>query len=170
MPISKPQPTIAQLYQWWWLHDGRWYQEVANRFGYDAANDLNRLAGSFVAARVGKLVARSLGRPIHELSWPEAVEAFDACPALMWPAELMDAETSILGPGRFESRITRNFSLQMLERAGTLQHYDCPCLQVREGWFKGLGLELREQRRSECLRTGGSACTITADVAGFEAG
>jgi hypothetical protein len=168
MSTSKLEPTIDQLHQWWWLHDGRWYQAVASRFGYEAANELNREAIKFVATRVGRTVAKSLARPILELPWPEVVAAFNACSDMMWPTWMMDAETRIPEPGVFESDITRNFALDMLERAGTLQHYDCPCQQTREGWFEGLGLQLIEQRRSQCRRTGGTACSWRAHVAGFE--
>ena len=53
--------------------------------------------------------------------------------------------------------VTRNFALEMLARAGTLEGYDCPCPQMREGWFEGLRTEVSDER-VECVRTGGTAC------------
>ena len=167
MPDPSTQPTPMDLYQWWWLHDGRWYQEVAQRFGFDAANEINRTALQFVAVRVGRSVAKSLPRPVRELPWTEAVAAFGRCSRSMWPEEYSKFTCEPTGPGEFEVNVTHNFALIMLQRAGTLEHYDCPCLALRQGWFTGLGLEAVEDRVVQCLRTGGTACTYRSRVKEF---
>jgi hypothetical protein len=165
---EKSELPVGQVYRWWWLHDGRWYQEVVQRLGFEVANDINRQALKFVSSRVGRMVAGKLGRPIQECSWPEAVEAFCSCPRLMWPPEMIHFEHEITGPGTFEVTSHRNFALQMLQRAGTpLEKYDCPCLQMREGWFEGLGMKVVENRVLQCMKSGASSCRYAARVEGF---
>jgi hypothetical protein len=167
MTTPKDEPSVGQLYQWWWTHDGRWYQEVAKRFGFDAANEINREALKFVASRVARSYAKSLGRPVQEMEFAEAVAAFGACSKLMWPPEMIEFNINLTGPGSFELNVVRNFALQMLQRAGTLSDYKCPCLALREGWIEGLGLKLAEHRVTQCLREGGSACTFATRLEGF---
>lgn len=168
MTTKKEEPTLNQLYQWWWLHDGRWYQEVAKRFGFEAANEINREALKFVASRVGRSIATRLGRPLQEMDFPEVVSIFSGCSKMMWPPEMIEFNTQVTGPGSFELNVVRNFALQMLQRAGTLANYQCACMALREGWFEGLGLKLAEHRVTQCLREGGSACTFVTRLEGFE--
>lgn len=168
MTTKKPDVTPNQLYQWWWLHDGRWYQEVAKRFGFEAANEINREALKFVATRVGKSIAQRLGRPIGELDFAEAIEVFGECSKAMWPGEYVEFHTQITGPGTFELSVVKNFALQMLQRAGTLPHYQCGCLALREGWIEGLGLKLAEHRCTQCLKDGAPACTFVTRLEGFD--
>jgi L-2-amino-thiazoline-4-carboxylic acid hydrolase len=167
MTAPKDEPSVSQLYQWWWTHDGRWYQEVAKRFGFDAANEINREALKFVASRVARSYAKSLGRPVQEMEFAEAVAAFTTCSKLMWPPEMIEFNVNLTGPGSFELNVVRSFALQMLQRAGTLSSYKCPCLALREGWFEGLGLKLAEHHVKQCLREGGSACTFVTKLEGF---
>jgi len=156
--------TVPQLYQWWWLHDGRWYQEVAQRFGFDAANEINRNAIRFVASRVAKSVAKSFTVPIDQMEWPDVVAAFEKCSRLMWPPEMIDMKCEVTSRGAFEVHITRNFALQMLQRAGTLATYQCACLALREGWFEGLGLKPVENSMQRCLKDGAPSCSFTGRI------
>ncbi len=38
-----------QVYRFWWLHDGAWYRNVAGRFGFEVANELNGRHTFYVA-------------------------------------------------------------------------------------------------------------------------
>lgn len=167
MDDSTPKPPLTQVYAWWWLHDGRWYQEVAAEFGFDAANRINKAALKFLCARVAKYVAKSAGKPLAEMTWPEVVAVFNRAAELMWPGESLEFHTTLTGPGRFKTEIVRNMALEMLRRAGTLDQYDCPCLTLREGWFEGLGLHMTENRIEGCLRRNDKACVFTSCVAEY---
>lgn len=157
---------LERLYRWWWTHDAHWYQAVARRFGFDAANEMNKEALKFVAERVGRSVARRLGKPTEELNLREAVEAFGDCCSLMWPETFIQFDHVITGPDSFEFNIRRNFALEMLRRAGTLENYECPCLPLREGWFKGLGLKHEVNERVQCVLDGCDFCTLRASLPG----
>lgn len=142
------------------MHDGRWYQEVAHRCGYDAANEANRAALHFVARRVAQTIGATAGRALTDLSWPEVVDVFRRCAAAMWPQGMAVAEYVAPGPGELTIVIRRTYILPTLHLAGSLKEYGCPCAAVHQGWFEGLGLQPVDQEVTGCLRTGGSACTF----------
>ncbi len=164
---SAPPPSLLQAYQWWWTHDGRWYQEVAEQFGFEAANDINKRALRFLAARIARSIKLSLDKPLEQMSWPEVVDVFCRGAALMWPGAALEFSYTVTGPGSFTVEIARNFALESLRRAGTLEQYDCPCLTLREGWFEGLGLHPLENRVEQCMRTCGATCVFVGRVAEF---
>jgi hypothetical protein len=149
------------LRRFWWLHDARWYQGVAKRFGQDAANEVNAEAMRFVARRVAEAYAgqRAL-RP--GLSAEELATALTAISEMM-TGDSVAATNTVTGDDSWETVITRNFALEMLDRAGSLEGYDCPCPQMREGWFEGLRTRVSDHR-AECMRTGGSVCRFQSRV------
>lgn len=167
MNETPDEPSTRDLYQWWWLHDAQWYQGVARRFGPEVANEINAEALKFVAQRVARGVAKRLGKPVGELEWPEVVAAFGQCPDRMWPAGLVDYEYEVSGEGRFEVVIRNSFTFAMLRRAGSLETYECPCVQMREGWFEGLGLKTAENRITRCILKGAATCHLVAEVEGY---
>jgi len=164
-----PEPSISDLYQWWWLHDAQWYQGVLRRYGPDAANETNAEALKFVAQRVAKGVAKQLRAPIAELEWEEVVAAFGECPDKMWPAGSVDYDYYVSAPGEFEVVILKSFTFAMLRRAGSLKTYECPCLEMRAGWFEGLGLTPERNEITQCVLKGAENCHLVARVPGYGA-
>ena len=66
MTAAEPRPRTMDVYRQWWLHDARWYQGVAKRFGQEVANEINAEAIRYVATHVGKQILR----PRRELPCP----------------------------------------------------------------------------------------------------
>lgn len=160
-PADPGGPSADLLRQFWWLHDARWYQGVARRFGQDAANEINAEAMQFVTRRIASAYAREKGlRP--GLSAAELSTALTGISELM-TGNSVEAANKVTGEESFETAVTRNFALEMLARAGTLEGYDCPCPQMRAGWFEGLKTEV-DDHRVECLRTGGAACRFESST------
>jgi len=162
------EPTAAQVQSSWWMHDARWYQGVLERFGQQAANEINREAVEFVARRIGAVMAKRLGRSGAELSWDDVLGAYRACVASMWSPTMMSYECESAEPGSFEIRVSRSYALVMLRLAKSLEGYQCPCLDMRRGWIEGLGLTFTSDRVVSCLRDGGDSCTYDGRVAGFK--
>ncbi|CAM5475866.1 hypothetical protein SAVIM338S_03199 [Streptomyces avidinii] len=161
VPADPGGPWADLLRQFWWLHDARWYQGVARRFGQDAANEINAEAMRFVTRRIASAYARERGlRP--GLSAAELATALTGISELM-TGDSVEAANKVTGEESFETAVTRNFALEMLARAGTLEGYDCPCPQMRAGWFEGLKTEV-DDHRVECLRTGGAACRFESST------
>ncbi|MGQ0839515.1 hypothetical protein [Actinokineospora sp.] len=163
-------PGLPELYQWWWLHDARWYQEVATKFGTDVANELNASAVAFVAKRIGSTVRKTLGRPVEELSMAELVEVYRTCAEAMFPAGMITWDIQPTGVDSFKVEISKSFAVDMLRRAGSLETYACPCLETREGWFAGLGAKFETNEVVSCLRKGDACCTMLGTVAQPAAG
>lgn len=152
------------IYHLWWLHDARWYQEVAKECGFEVANRLNKKILVFIAKRVGRQILLKNRKTVRDLSFRELIDLFMQTAKVMWPEELVAFEYQITGKDTFEVHTKRNFALFMLEQAGTLGKYDCPCLDLREGWFEGLGIEVSENKMVQCVRKGGKCCTFRACI------
>ena len=156
-PESRPE--VMEVYRQWWLHDARWYQGVAKRFGQPAANEINAEAMRYVAVHIGQRVARQRGgagpTPIDELR-----NRYDACASRMFPAELRDGGVEVLDDDTVELTMRRNFAVTMVRMAGSLPGYECPCTDIHAGWSEGLGIELAENRALGCLRHGDPACRL----------
>jgi hypothetical protein len=163
-PRAGTTPEAMEVYRLWWLHDARWYQGVAKRFGYEAANQINAEALRYVATHVGKRVARQFGgAPADGIG--ELRQRYDACSDRMFPPELRDGGTQVLDDDLIELTMRQNFAVTMVRMAGSLAGYQCPCPDIHAGWSNGLGVELTENRATSCLRHGDSACRLLMRVA-----
>ncbi|MBV8932865.1 MAG: hypothetical protein JOZ47_18720 [Kutzneria sp.] len=155
-----------EVYRLWWLHDARWYQGVAKRFGQRVANEVNAEALRFVAERVGTQVAKAFGRPVVEASASELAELYERCAELMFPSELRDGGVAALDDELLELTMRRNFALIMVRMSGSLEGYQCPCTEIHAGWSDGLGVVLSENRATGCLRDGDPQCRLLMRVTG----
>lgn len=147
----------APVHQFWWLHDARWYQGVAKRFGQDVANEINAEALRFVARRVAAWCAREYGARVDELAPEELFPLLRQAVSTMWTDDMVTVEHAPDGDDGWETVVSNAFLPRMLRAAGSLDGYECACLQTRAGWFEGLGLEVQDSRL-ECRLSGGRAC------------
>ncbi|MDP9615597.1 hypothetical protein [Streptomyces demainii] len=160
-----PRPRTMDVYRQWWLHDARWYQGVAKRFGHAVANEINAEALRYVAVQVGKRIARQYGgRPAADLE--ELRCRYDACAEWMFPGELRDGGTAVLPDGEIELTMRQNFAVAMVRMAGSLDGYACPCTDIHAGWAEGLGVELTRNCATACLRDGDPACRLLMRIGG----
>ncbi|GAA0643589.1 hypothetical protein GCM10010174_78110 [Kutzneria viridogrisea] len=155
-----------EVYRLWWLHDARWYQGVAKRFGQEVANEINAEALRFVATRVGKQVARAFAKPVNQADAKELAALFERCADIMFPNELRDGGVTALDEELLELTMRQNFAVVMVRMAGSLEGYQCPCTEIHAGWAEGLGVELSENRATGCLRHGDPQCRLLMRVAG----
>ncbi len=49
----------------------------------------------------------------------------------------------------------------MLKASRSLDDYQCPCLELRAGWFQGIGVQATDEV-VECMREGASVCRFRA--------
>ncbi|MFD7502315.1 hypothetical protein ACWC5C_32510 [Streptomyces sp. NPDC001700] len=161
--MTTPSPRPMDVYRQWWLHDARWYQGVAKRFGHAVANEINAEALRYVAVQVGKRITRQHGgKPAADLE--ELRCRYDACAEWMFPSELRDGGTAVLPDGDIELTMRQNFAVAMVRMAGSLEGYDCPCTDIHAGWSEGLGVELTRNCATACLRDGDEACRLLMRV------
>ncbi|MER6134140.1 hypothetical protein [Streptomyces sp. NPDC001815] len=159
----------VEAYRLWWQHDAHWYQGVAARFGQQAANDINAEALRKVALHVGQRIARrsgpltgsgDSGKDLEELR-----RRYDECGDRMFPPELRNASTEVVGDDLIVLTLRRSFAVTMVKMAGSLEGYRCPCTDIHAGWSEGLGVTLAENRAESCLRDGDPACRLLMRVA-----
>ncbi|NGO44797.1 hypothetical protein [Streptomyces ureilyticus] len=160
----------SEAYRLWWQHDANWYQGVAERFGQQAANEINAEAMRKVALRVAQQVARrsgplppgsgDSGKDLEELR-----RRYDDCGDRMFPPELRNASTEVEGDDLIVLTLRRNFAITMVRMSGSLEGYQCPCTDIHAGWSEGLGVTLTENRAESCLRDGDKACRLLMRVA-----
>ncbi len=151
---------LARLRQSWWLHDARWYQGVKERFGAQAANELNAAALKFVARRIAATHAKehASGGP---MTAARLAEVLDALARTMFSRPMLRMDTTGPEAGVWETTISEHFALKMLKATRSLHEYQCPCLDLRAGWFEGLGVQVRDEVVA-CLRTGDEVCRFRA--------
>jgi hypothetical protein len=157
-PAEVPEPPV---YAFWWLHDARWYQEVTKRFGQQAANELNAEALRFVARRVAQWYTKTHRLEFNELPMDDLMDHLAGIFQAMSSDGMFEYELNGLGEDEWETVITKSYSLRMLRAARSLDGYECPCLDMRAGWFDGMGVTVRD-KCVECQRTGGSVCRFRA--------
>lgn len=147
------------LHQFWWLHDARWYQGVARRFGQDAANEINAEALRFVARRVAAWCAREYGRPRADVPAAELFPLLAKIAATMWAEDMVSVEhhADDDAAGEWETVVVNHFVPKMLRAAQSTEGYRCACLPVRAGFYEGIGLSVAD-KRVECQLDGGEAC------------
>lgn len=157
-PLSK---EIALLRQAWWLHDARWYQAVKTRFGQEAANELNAEVMQFVARRVATVYARQ--HPTGpEATAKDVATTLEALARLMFTRSMVHLEsTEFEANGTWETVVSEHFALRMLKASRSLDDYQCPCLELRAGWFQGIGVQATDEV-VECMREGASVCRFRA--------
>jgi hypothetical protein len=161
-PAADPATSI---HRFWWLHDAQWYQGVARRFGQEAANEINAEALRFMARRVAAWCAKEHGIRWGDSSLAEFVERFQVVPRTMFPAGMVKEQHFVRDDTEWETVVSDSFALKMLRAAGTLEGYRCACLEMRAGWFEGVGLPVQDTC-VECARTGGEVCRFRAVVTG----
>nr|QCT05741.1 Tri8 [Kitasatospora aureofaciens] len=162
-PLDFPlSAEISMLRQSWWLHDARWYQAVKTRFGQDVANELNAEVMRFVARRVATLYSRR--HPTPPGSGPREVAAtLQALARLMFTRTRvkLDATEFDDADGSWETVVSEHFALKMLAASRSLDGYECPCLQLRAGWFEGIGVTADDEVLT-CMRDGAESCRFRA--------
>lgn len=161
-PDLPASDEIALLRQGWWLHDARWYQAVKSRFGQDAANELNAEVMRFVARRVAGVYARMHPAAVAGRSREDVAADLETLARLMFSRAMVRLDSAAFHEdGTWETVVSEHFALKMLKASRSLEHYRCPCLDLRAGWFEGIGVKA-EDEVVECMRDGAAVCRFRA--------
>lgn len=150
-----------ELQKLWWLHDALWYQGVAKRFGYEAANEINQEAIQPIAKRVMRRVLADLGKGVDKTNpgIEDILFCFRKASDLMWPPPMTEWESEIIGEDILEVTIAKCYAIRGIQRIGVAEQYQCPCIAVREGWLEALGVEA-QQEISASMKDGNKSCLI----------
>lgn len=160
LPGTGGAAEAALVRQFWWLHDARWYQAVKTRFGADAANELNAEVMQFVARRVATVYARMNPGESADTT-KDVATTLESLARLMFAESVRLRATEFGDDGTWETEISEHFALKMLKATRSLAEYRCPCLELRGGWFEGLGITADDEVVA-CMREGAAVCRFRA--------
>jgi len=148
------------LIKGWMSHDARWFMAVANRFGMDAANQLNQMVcreiGRVEMKRYMKTLAIS---PVKSLE--EYLILQKAAISLYGP-DLIKYEIKTVDRQSYEMHIKRCFAYENIMRAGIEDRCECGILARIQGWIDAQGLK-HELKPSlgKCMMVLGKECSYT---------
>jgi hypothetical protein len=142
----------------WYSHDARWYMAVAQEFGVEAANRLNRR----VCRALGKAEMRRLVRALG-IAGPttvqELVPVIEAAFRFFVPPPLTQAEIRVVDDHSYKALIKRCFIHANIKKAGIAPFYICAAFDRVQGWHEALSLPLAEEPPAvACAKVQGREC------------
>jgi hypothetical protein len=141
LPDEKEKELLRNC---WYSHDARWYMAVAQEFGVEAANRLNRQ----VCRALGKAEMRRLVRALG-IAGPktvqELVQVIEAAFRLFVRPPLTQAEIRVVDDHSYEALIRSCFIHENITKAGIAPSYVCAAFDRVQGWHDALGLPLAEE-------------------------
>lgn len=141
----------------WTLHDARWFVKTIERYGLDAANELNRT----VIRSMGKTEIKTLMRG----SGVEKIEDIDRMSSLMTVASKLffpkehKYEFKILSENELLGHVIECYVHKNVEKAGIAGLYSCAAKPRFESWIEAMGLKgqiIQEEDSGSC----GGTCGI----------
>lgn len=150
----------ALLIRCWMSHDARWFMAVANEFGMQVANRLNRMAAHEIGKTEAQRIAAALQLP-PVTALDDYLMAQEAVIRLLGP-ELLDYELTKVGDKAFQVQVRRCFAHDNVVRAGIADQYECGIFARVTGWPEALGLAYHiSPPLGKCLKAQGQECIYT---------
>jgi hypothetical protein len=142
----------------WYSHDARWYMAVAQEFGVEAANRLNKRACRALGEAEMRRLVKALGIA-GPTTVQELVQVIEAAFRLFVPPPLMELEIRVVDDRSWEGWMKRCFIYDNIKKAGIGSFYICAALDRIQGWHDALGLLLTDEPPARtCPKIQGGEC------------
>ena len=160
--VGEPTLSGAQekelLRKCWYTHDARWFMSVAQEFGLEAANRLNkrtcRALGEAEMRRLIKALGIAAPTDMREL-----VRVVKTAFRLFTPPPLMELEVRMIDDRSWEGWMKSCFIHDNVVKAGIGPFYVCAAIDRIQGWHEALGLPLAEEPPDlHCPKIEGREC------------
>lgn len=132
--------TVRWLLREMWLGcDGRWFLSVAERYGYEVANEMNKAVGR-------GLVRSSMRKMIQFTGWKRPADMrelgyiFQRAYEVYHPSPECEVEFHISDSNTLLVLFHKCPVMEKVERGGGMQRYVCACPLSFEGWMEVLGV------------------------------
>jgi hypothetical protein len=157
-PALPDEQEKELLRKCWYTHDARWFMSVAQEFGLEAANRLNkrtcRALGEAEMRRLVKALGIAAPTNVHEL-----VPVIEAAFRFFTPPPLTEFDVRVVDDRSWEGRLKRCFIHDNVVKAGIGTSYVCAAVDRIYGWHDALGLPLAaEPPVLRCLKLEGREC------------
>ena len=142
----------------WYSHDARWYRAVAQEFGVEAANRLNRKACRALGKAEMRRLVGALGIAAPT-TVQELVQEIEAAFRFFAPPPLTQLEIRVVDDNSYEAWMKRCFIHDNITKAGIAHFYICASHDRIHGWHEVLGLPLAEEPPTQpCAKVQGQEC------------
>jgi len=157
LPASERE---ALLIKCWLSHDARWFTAVAQEFGLEVANRLNKIA----AHELGKVEGRRLTAvlPLPPVKSLDDYLLFQEMGISLLGPDLLRYQILKINDHTFQMPVSRCFAFENVTRAGIADQYECGILPRVTGWLEALGIEHELiPPLGKCLKAQGKECVYT---------
>ena len=159
--ISDEQ-KIEILRKNWISHDARSQMAIVRELGWDMGNKLNKSIISDMGKVMMYRLMNALG--ISKVKNIDELQAICFTAALFYypPPNMIyhferDSEKSLI------AFIEKCGAYENIKKIGVSDQYECGCFAMRSGWYKALGVKVKEQLL-KCLKNGDKVCKIVLNV------
>jgi len=164
--MENPPAFTPQEYRWllremWLGCDGRWFLNVADRYGYEVANELNKVVNRSLAKSAMKKImkVKGWGPPANVEELKKAIETGYE---VYHPSPECEVELNTRDTWTLEALFYKCPVMSKVEKGGGMHNYLCACPLSFEAWIEALGL------RGEAIITKGpeqgSPCRVRITV------
>ena len=145
--------------------ESRWMMAMVAAAGWDMANQMNLAVGEAVAEgemhRLMELI--SIKSPTNDAEFAELISV---AMELFAPEKYFDYRFEQLESGGMMGVVYNCFAYRKVKSIGVENSYKCGCFGMRAGWYKAMGIEVKE-RVLKCLFDGDDYCEITLEPQGY---
>jgi len=142
----------------WYAHDARWFRSVAEEFGLEAANRVNKRACRALGEAEMHRLVKALGIA-GPTTVQELVRVIEAAFRLFTPPPLMELEIRVVDDRSWEGWMKRCFIYDNIRKAGIGPFYVCAATDRIQGWHEALGVPLAEEPPAlRCPKIEGREC------------
>ncbi len=141
---EKPPNFTPIQYRWllremWLGCDGRWFLNVAERYGYEVANEMNGSVNRSLARSAMRRMMKVSGRGLPANA-AELREAIEIGYEVYHPPPECEIELQVLDDSSVEALFHKCPVMEKVEKGGGMQNYLCACPLSFEAWMEALGL------------------------------
>jgi hypothetical protein len=148
------------LIKGWMSHDARWFMAVAERFGIDAANQLNQI----VCRELGRVEMKRFMSTLN-LSAPKNLDEhlnLKRAAISLYGPDLIEYRIKILDHQSYQVDLQKCFAHENIVKAGIKDRYECGIFARLQGWIDAQGLKHElTPPLGKCKKVSGEECSYT---------
>jgi len=157
-PALSDEQEKELLRKCWYTHDARWFMSVAQEFGLEAANRLNKRTCRALGVAEMRRFVNALGIA-PPTTVQELVRVVEAAFRLFTPPPLMVLEVRAVDDRSWEGWMKSCFIHDNVVKAGMGPSYVCAAIDRIYGWHEALGMPLAEEPPAlRCPKIEGREC------------
>lgn len=158
IPVEEKRELIAKSR---WTSNSHWMMSMVINAGWNVANKTNRQ----VDCEVGKVEMHRLMK-ILGMEKPKNEKEFMVLMTLAMEMfitqDYFDYDFQLTDSNQWIGIIRDCYAWTKVRSIGVDKDYECGCFGLREGWYLGMGLEVKE-KVVKCMKDGDDRCELMVD-------